>query len=243
MKIAIISDIHANAAALNAFPETYDELWVIGDLVNFGPHPAEVVDWVRKHAHCVIRGNHDHAVGYDADPRCIPPYQLMAAETGRYSASVLTEEQKGYLRLLPLTIDRTIAGTRFHLCHATPSDPLFGYLEESAWTTEVISTHAEVLVVGHTHEPVLRQLGHVRMVNPGSLAGLRVTSPQASYATWENGELRLKRYSYRFEETISAIEAMPISQAVQQQLSKLITTGDLTAAGAYVCGKLKVLKH
>jgi putative phosphoesterase len=224
MKIAIISDIHANAAALKSLQKSHDELWVIGDLVNFGPHPAEVVDWVRKHAHCVVRGNHDHAVGYDADPHCIPDYQAMAAETGGYSASVLTEKQKEYLRLLPLTVDRTIAGTRFHLCHGTPSDPLFGYLEESAWTAEVISTHAGVLVVGHTHEPVLRQLGNVRLVNPGSLAGLRVTNPQACYATWEDGELYLKRYSYPFEETISAIESMPISQAVQQQLSKLITT-------------------
>jgi len=232
MKIAIISDIHANAAALQAFPESFDELWVIGDLVNFGPHPAEVVDWVQKHPHSVVRGNHDHAVGYDADPRCIPASQEMAAETGRYSASVLPEEQKEYLRLLPLTVDRTLAGTRFHLCHEAPSDPLFGYLAESTSATEVISTHANVLVFGHTHEPVLRQSGNVRLVNPGSLAGLRVTGPQASCATWEHGDLHLKRYSYPFEETVSAIKTMPISQAVQQQFCKLITIGDLTVAGA-----------
>lgn len=231
MKIAIISDIHANAAALHAFPEPFDELWVIGDLVNFGPHPGEVVDWVRKHAHCVVRGNHDHAVGYETDPRCIPAYQAMAAETGQYSASILSEDQKRYLRLLPLTVERTIAGTRFHLCHATPSDPLFGYLEESAWASEVISTQAGVLIVGHTHEPLLRKLGHVSLVNPGSLAGLRITSPQASYAIWEDGQFHLKRYSYPIEETISAIESMPISQAVQEQLCKLITTGDLTVGG------------
>jgi protein phosphatase len=231
MKVAIISDIHANAAALRAFPESFDELWVIGDLVNFGPHPGEVVDWVRKNAHCVVRGNHDHAVGYGTDPRCIPAYQAMAAETGQYSASVLSEGQKEYLRLLPLTIDRSIAGMRFHLCHATPADPLFGYMEETEWTAAVISTRADTLVAGHTHEPLLRKLGRVTHVNPGSLAGLRVSSPQASYAIWEDGQLHLRRYSYPFEETISAIESMPISHAVQEQLSELITTGDLTVGG------------
>ena len=44
MKIAIISDIHGNYEALRSFPETYDELWVLGDLVNFGPQPGEVTN-------------------------------------------------------------------------------------------------------------------------------------------------------------------------------------------------------
>jgi len=228
MKVAIISDIHANLAALQAFPESYDELWVVGDLVNFGPNPGEVVDWVRRHAHCVVRGNHDHAVAYGTDPRCGPAYQKMAAETGEYSAVVLTSDQKEYLRLLPLTAERRLAGARFHLCHAIPSDPLSGYLDESDWTAEVLSTHVDNLVVGHTHEPYFRKIRTVGFLNPGSLAGLRVTSPQASYAIWEDGQFQLKRYSYPVEETIAAIETMPISRAVKHQLTKLIMTGDPT---------------
>jgi predicted phosphodiesterase len=220
MKIAISSDIHANAATRKAFREPYDEMWVMADLVNFGPDTAEVVDWVRK-----------HAVGYNADPRRTQAYQAMAAETGCYSASVLAGEPTEYLRLFPLKVDLTVAGTRLHLCDETSSDPLFGYLEENAWTAEVISMHAGILPVGHTHEPVLRQLGNVRLVNPGSLTGLRVTDPQASYALWEDGELHLKRYSHWFEETISAIESLPASQAIQQPLSQLTTTGDLMVAG------------
>jgi protein phosphatase len=229
MKIAIIADIHANLAALTEFPEPFDELWVIGDLVNFGPKPGEVIDWVRANAHCVVRGNHDHAVGYGTDPRCIGEYQAMAAETGEFSSSVLTEDQKQYLRLLPLTADRLLSGTRFHLCHAIPSDPLFGYLERdaSAWEGEIVSTHADIVIVGHTHVPFIRSFGKTRLVNPGSLAGLKVTSPQASYAFWEDGRIQLKRYSYPFEETVAEIEGMPISPAVQEQLSELITTGDL----------------
>lgn len=231
MKIAIVSDIHANAAAVRAFPEAYDELWVLGDLVNFGPHPSEVIDWVRTHAHCVVRGNHDHAVGYGTDPRCIPAYQAMAFETGQYSASVLSEDQKKYLRLLPLSTERRLAGARFHLCHATPSDRLFGYLDYSAWKTEVLNAHVDNLVVGHTHEPCLRKIRTVGFVNPGSLAGLRITSPDASYAVWEDGQFQLKRYAYPFEETITAIETMPISKTIKQQLCQLITTGDLMVEG------------
>ncbi len=50
MKIVMISDIHGNFDALNALSESYDELWVLGDLVNYGPQPREVVDFVRQHA-------------------------------------------------------------------------------------------------------------------------------------------------------------------------------------------------
>jgi protein phosphatase len=209
MKIAIIADIHANFAAVRAFPEAFDELWVIGDFVNFGPKPGEVIDCVRAHAHCVVRGNHDHAVGYGTNPRCIPAYGAMAEETRTYSASVLTEDQKQYLQLLPLTAERTLLGTRFHLCHATPSDPLFGYLEQDSrtWESEVASTWSDVTVVGHAHVPFLRTLGKIHLLNPGSLAGLKLTSPQASYATWEDGQFHLKRYSYPFEEIVAAIRS------------------------------------
>lgn len=75
MKILIISDVHGNADALNAVTESYDELWVLGDLVNYGPEPIEVVQRLRERASVIVRGNHDHAVGYDVDPRCSPPFR------------------------------------------------------------------------------------------------------------------------------------------------------------------------
>ena len=50
MKIVVISDLHSNFDALSALPELGDELWVLGDLVNYGPMPAEVVDFVRSHS-------------------------------------------------------------------------------------------------------------------------------------------------------------------------------------------------
>jgi len=43
MRIVIISDIHGNWEALSALPREYDERWVLGDLVNYGPNPAEVL--------------------------------------------------------------------------------------------------------------------------------------------------------------------------------------------------------
>ena len=50
MKIVMVSDLHGNLEALSALPEEYDELWVLGDLVNYGPDPDEVVEFVRTRA-------------------------------------------------------------------------------------------------------------------------------------------------------------------------------------------------
>lgn len=125
MKIRIISDVHGNAEALNALDESYDELWVLGDLVTYGPEPAEVVRHLRQHASLIVRGNHDHAVGYNVDPRCSPPFRAMAEATRQHAMKTLADDDKRFLRDLPLTASVERDGQRFLLCHATPSDPLF----------------------------------------------------------------------------------------------------------------------
>ena len=102
MKVAIISDIHGNLEALSALIEPYDELWVLGDLVDYGPDPGAVVDFVRSHAAVVVRGNHDDAVGWNRDPRCSAPYREMAKETMDFTLSVLSAGQRSYLANLPL---------------------------------------------------------------------------------------------------------------------------------------------
>ena len=73
MKLLILSDIHGNVDALHAIRELYDELWVLGDIVNYGPEPREALEAVRATASIVVQGNHDHAVGLSA------PAQLHAS--------------------------------------------------------------------------------------------------------------------------------------------------------------------
>jgi putative phosphoesterase len=231
MKIAIISDIHANFPALRAFSEDWDELWVIGDLVNYGPNPNEVIDWVRTHAHCVVRGNHDHAIGFSADPRCSAPYRAMAAETGAFTAMVLSDDSKRYLERLPLSIERRLREHTFYLCHATPSDPLFRYLNKDApqWDAEVKSTEARIVITGHTHVPFIRTVGHQTLINPGSIGQPKTGTPDACYAIWEDGRWELHRYPYPLADTESEIHAMPVSEVVKANLIQALKTGTVNA--------------
>lgn len=229
MKVVIISDIHGNYEALAALPETYDELWVLGDLVNYGPEPGEVIEWVRARATIVVRGNHDHALGFGEDPRCAPRYRAMAELTRQFTESVLSDAQKRFLRELPLCVDFSMEGRRFYLCHAMPSDPLFGYCEPDSarWEADTQGLGADVVMVGHTHLAFLRKMTHCLLVNPGSLGQPKTGSPSACYAVWENGQIELRSYSYPVEKTIAKIERMPVTAEVRADLINVLRTGSL----------------
>jgi putative phosphoesterase len=229
MKIAIISDLHGNYEALRSLAEKYDELWVLGDLVNYGPEPGAVVDFVKTNGTVVMRGNHDHAIAYDVDPRCTARYQKMAELTRRYTASVLKKEQKEFLRQLPLNLELKRQDTRFYLCHAKPSDPLYGYCAEQSeeWVEELDHVNADVLLVGHTHTPFVRQIGNRLVVNPGSLGQPKTGKSDACYAVWEDGSFQLKSFPYAVEETIGRLKALAFPQDVEKDLITVLQTGSV----------------
>jgi putative phosphoesterase len=234
MKIAILSDIHGNFEALSALNETYDELWVLGDLVNYGPEPAAVIEVVKSKASVAVRGNHDHAIGFREDPKCSPRFQEMAEATRRFTDSVLTFGEKHFLRGLPMQLQIQRESTRFYLCHAVPSDPLFGYCEADShrWVGETENLSAGIVLVGHTHVPAVRTFGGRMVVNPGSLGQPKTGSPEACYAVWEDGKIELKSYIYPVETTIRKVQALPIEAALRDELSAILRTGEIPPARA-----------
>jgi predicted phosphodiesterase len=227
VKILIISDAHGNAEALNALTESYDELWVLGDLVDYGPEPEEVIQEVRQRAALIVRGNHDHAVGHDVDPRCAPPFRAMAEATRRHAIKTLSDEDKQFLRDLPLTASVERDGRRCFLRHATPSDPLFAYCppDSPAWVQECASVDADIMLVGHTHLPFVRSVGTRTVVNPGSLGQPKEGGPDASYAMWQDGEVTLRKVPYPVDRTVAKIKALPLPAGIAVALEHLLRTG------------------
>ncbi|HEY4961908.1 MAG TPA: metallophosphoesterase family protein [Terriglobales bacterium] len=230
MKIVVISDVHANLDALNALPEWGDELWVLGDLVDYGPEPGEVVELIQARSKVVVRGNHDHAVGFGEDPRCTPRYLKMALETQRFTVETIKPAVSAYLQQIPLQRIVERDGKRFHLCHATPSDPLYGYCPEHSemWTEEVEAIHADFLLVGHTHTPFIRKVGLMTVVNPGSLGQPKTGKPDACYAVWHDDHFELKQFAYPFNETVSKLRKLPVSQKVKRDLESVLVSGSLS---------------
>lgn len=230
VKIVIVSDIHSNIAALEAFPEKdFDQLWCIGDLVDYGPKPREVIEWVRKKATVVVRGNHDHAVGFEVSPQCSQDFIRMATETQRFTQDVCSEADVAYLRNLPIQYTTKVDGTSFYLVHAIPTNPLFGYCPEESdqWQREIEWIRADVLVVGHTHTPFIRKVGSTTIVNPGSIGQPKTGRSLACYAVWDDVQISLKEYGYSVTDTVREIREMPVPRDIQDELIGVLITGSV----------------
>jgi protein phosphatase len=228
MKILILSDIHGNLEALEAvLAEPRDELWVLGDLVNYGPNPREVVELVRRYASLVIQGNHDYAIGNGADPRCSGPFREMSRAMQDYTESVLDVEQKEFLRMLPPTAVRTIGCCRFFLCHATPREPLFKYCPRKAaqWALEIAGLEADVFFVGHTHRRFVLNLTKQQIVNPGSVGQPKHGAPRACFALWEDGRVTLRSRPYPVGRAVKKILSLPIPTKIRSQLAAVLRSG------------------
>jgi putative phosphoesterase len=228
MRICIISDLHANLEALSALPTGYDELWVLGDLVNYGPDPAATIDFVRSHASVVIRGNHDQSVGFGADCGCSSRFRAMAEATQDYTTSVLSTVEKQYLRELPTCALRPIGHDVFFLCHATPSDFLYEYRppDSPLWgQAEAASSGANLVLAGHTHLQFSRTAGQQTIVNPGSLGQSKMGDPRARYAIWEDGRFELCSCEYPVAGTVKKILSMPLSDEVKRDLAFVLHSG------------------
>ncbi|MDU0342672.1 metallophosphoesterase family protein [Bosea rubneri] len=225
MKIVIVSDIHGNFDALRALPESFDELWVLGDLVNYGPQPAEVVEQVKSGAAVVIQGNHDHAVANDDDSRWSARYRQLSECCRKRTVETISHDQKQYLGDLPLRVDVERHGTRFHLTHATPSDPHYGKCADENWPRELSDVDADILLVGHSHVPFLGRFGSKTVLNPGSIGQPRNGSTAAHYAVWEDGELSLRSFAYPVETTIARLQAMALPSEIEAELSMILRTG------------------
>jgi putative phosphoesterase len=186
LRIVVISDIHSNLDALESvlasLPD-YDELFCLGDLVGYGPQPNEVVERIRQlRPAAVLMGNHDYAVvtGDTAD------FSVYAAEAIEWTRNRIEVTSREYLASLELSANRKIADARLGLFHGSPRDPLTEYVFpsiSSASARELIeNSGAGILLLGHTHVPMLYSFGREILGNPGSVGQPRDGDPRASYA-------------------------------------------------------------
>ena len=171
MRILVVSDIHANWAALQAIAQPFDVCLCLGDLVDYGPDPGPCVRWAMEHATYAIRGNHDHGVaqGIPVTGETGFRYLTMASRPSMWDA--LGPDERRYLLQLPVTQRFTLAGKRFLLVHATPRDPLDEYLlkDPNIWAKRLQNVDADIVCVGHTHMQFKLEVNGVLVLNPGSV--------------------------------------------------------------------------
>ena len=233
MRVLVLSDIHGNIDALGAVlaaEPNPDRVLCLGDTVDYGPAPDATVRWVREHAHAVVRGNHDNAMGLGEDCRSAAPFHRFSVETRRRTMPLLTEGERQYLGTLPLRKRLELDGQRIELVHASPSDPLFRYLppsSEDEWRREAAGIDADLLVVGHTHLPALVELGSLRLLNPGSVGLPRNGDPRASYAVIVDGVPELRKVAYDVGRAIRRLWDIGVPDDVARAIESIYRDGEL----------------
>ncbi|MBI4277991.1 MAG: metallophosphoesterase family protein [Armatimonadetes bacterium] len=227
MRILIIADVHGNWEALRAVVnEPHDHLIFLGDAVDFGPEPRLCVDYLRSHATWGVRGNHDHGIAFDTGCRCYGAWKAWDDATRVHTLRTLSSEDRQYLRSLPMTHRLTVGQVSFALVHAAPTDPLYRYLPADApddvVADELRVAGADVLLVGHTHIPMIRRIGERLVVNPGSVGMPRDGGSGACFAVWEDGRVELRRASYDVEATVRRLQDQQLPQDVYDGIAALL---------------------
>jgi putative phosphoesterase len=184
MRIGLISDIHANVSALRAVLDALGEVDAIlcaGDLTGYNEFPNEVIEEIQSRGVQTIAGNHDvYLWAPPASPNAILKRSI------DFTRGVITPANLQFLTGLPCQRMFNFDGVRVAMYHGSPWDPQEEYIYPDYRTWERFAQiDADIVVLGHTHRPILRQIGALTVVNPGSVGQPRDGDPRPSYAVLE----------------------------------------------------------
>ncbi|CAD5374508.1 Metallophosphoesterase [Rubrivivax sp. A210] len=244
MRIAVITDLHANREAVEAVMDHAQGQGItrhafVGDFVGYGADPAWVVDMVAERVRggdLAVQGNHDMAVVRGASPTM----RLDAKRVVEWTRAQLDEAQLAFLANLPLSI--TLGELLF--VHANAYDPAaWDYVQGRGEAQRSMqATRQRITFVGHMHEPQLFHLSPAGktgdftpvagepipllpprqwLVIPGSAGQPRDGNPAACYAVYDDArrEITYWRVPYDHEGAGAKIRAADLPQALATRLA------------------------
>ena len=195
MRIAVIGDLHANLPALQATLDDArrigaDAVYCVGDVVGRGPHPNEVVDELRRLEIPTIQGNWDEAVSMDREQAGSTWADAQAERAGlgslTWTASVIGDEQRSWLRSLPPTLRVDLGGGRTALLfHGSPlkqTEYLWADRPSRVFARIASDEGDDLFCFGHTHEAFHRVIGQSHFVAVGSVGCGSDGDARARYA-------------------------------------------------------------
>ena len=239
MRVAVVSDVHANLHALEAVlaaidADPPDELWCLGDLVGYGARPYECCELIEARADLCLGGNHDLAVRGTID---LEEFSGDAAAAATWTRGVLSEPARAYLDTLEPKDER--AGVALY--HGSPRDPVWEYvLSDEAAVAALMLSDAALTLVGHSHVALQVSLGDRALdgglagdgtvldlgtrrwlLNPGSVGQPRDGDPRAAYLVLDFDVQRaaFHRVDYDIEATQAEIRAAGLPEALAERLA------------------------
>lgn len=239
MRIAVLTDIHANRHALEAVLADVagaeaDELWCLGDVVGYGADPNDCCALIREHAVVCLAGNHDLAATGDLS---LEDFSRGAAIAAQWTREVLAPEHLAWLSSLESQGSARDVG----LFHGSPRDPVWQYVTSSLLADLCLDLMTERIgLIGHSHvalsfhrtegEPATgtaRRADEVAdtssgswLLNPGSVGQPRDGDPRAAWLLLDldSGEATWRRAEYDVGGAAAAIRAARLPDSLAERL-------------------------
>lgn len=201
MKIAFISDIHANnlglKTVLNAIG-VVDNIYCMGDITGYYPFPNEVIKELQNRNIICVKGNHDE---YLLDGVAPDSENDFVKASVQFTKKIISQESLDFLKELPEKIETVIDGKKVLICHGSPWDNLEERIYPDFTEFEKFeSVEQDLVILGHTHYPMVVEIGGKRVINPGSCGQPRDYN-LLSYAIWDTktDEFEIKRVEWDIE--------------------------------------------
>lgn len=197
MRIALISDIHANLPAFEAVLKdmtAVDLVLCAGDIVGYYPDANEVCSLLRQCGAKVIRGNHDAYVL----SRLHPNAARVDAYRTAWTQQILSSDNYQWLDSLPVDLTFRFDEYSVWVRHASPWDEESYLYRDSPQLATIDLKRGEILVAGHTHHSMQVVCSDGVLINPGSVGQPRDWNPMSSYAIFdsESGSVEFRRVCY-----------------------------------------------
>lgn len=237
MRLAVLSDIHANLAALDAVRADLppvDETWVLGDIVGYGPQPNEVIRALQEMGARSVMGNHDGATIGTVDVSWFNPD---AARAIAWTETAVDENARAYLATLP----EVRREGELTAVHGSPRDPTWEYITGPGIAAENLGAFdTRICLHGHTHVPIVFRADDGRMevvpatpeapvtiataralINPGSVGQPRDGNPAASYLVLDTqaGTAEFRRVAYDVAATQRLMRQAGLPPRLAERLS------------------------
>jgi putative phosphoesterase len=237
MRLAVISDIHANLPALEAVLRDIARRGVegiisLGDHVSGGPNCDEVVAVLEAAEVKAVVGNCDLAVLAEDEAQGREQYLKKGlGETGRevfsWTRSHTGAKARQFLAQLPAQLYIEEDGLTILCTHGSPERPneyLGADTPEERLVELFDGTGADVMVVGHTHLPLVREVGERLLVNPGSVGAPYDGDPRASYLIIDTeGQFRAEHVRVTFD--VESYAALCVSSGLPKSQATAIAKG------------------
>ena len=219
MKVAIIGDIHGNNIALesvlkNVEREEAEMIICTGDYLGYYYHPDKVFDLLENWTQEAVRGNHD-LIFLDisgGNRELAAMYKEKFGSGMEFALEKLHTERIIYLKQLPDQKTITVDGRKALLCHGSPWDVNeYIYPDSDLSKFDQLADHGyDLVIMGHTHYPMVRHAGDLLLVNPGSVGQSRKGPAGAYWMLWDTAlnKVEQKTVSYDMETVIEEVSGV-----------------------------------